>query len=481
VIGLIVLAAVACASSLALRGGRTRPPPASPATPRNAAAEHALPPPAELAPVTEVARVDDFVVLVTGNRALIGEAITRIDDGWHRGSTALLVECLPHLGHPQVVDWILALLERKTGQRFGADLNAWYQWIWRQPYTPHPAYAAFKAEFYSMIDPRFREYFLNADAKRDLIRLDEIRWGGVRRDGIPPLKDPLTTPASQATYLSDSDTVFGVELAGDAVAYPKRILAWHEMVKDVVGGESINGVYCTLCGSMIVYRTQVESVHHELGTSGFLYRSNKLMYDHATKSLWSTLDGQPVVGLLVGQGIKLQPLFVVTTTWRRWREDHPQTRVLSLETGHRRDYGEGVAYRDYFATDDLMFGVPELDRRLRNKAEVLAIRLDEHTSDKLAIAAEFLADRPVYHDQLGDVPFVVLTDETGANRVYETGGRRFTAAGNRLLTGDDHTQWQVTEAGLVARDGRATLRRLPAHRAFWFGWYAAFPATRLVP
>ena len=49
--------------------------------------------------------------------------------------------------------------------------------------------------------------------------------------------------------------------------------------------------------------------------------------------------------------------------------------MLSLDTGHRRDYSEGAAYRTYFGTDDLMFRVSNVDRRLANKEEVLVLRL----------------------------------------------------------------------------------------------------------
>lgn len=223
------------------------------------------------------------------------------------------------------------------------------------------------------------------------IRLDEIRWGGVARDGIPPLKNPKMLEAPEATYLADGDVVFGIEINGDARAYPKRIMAWHEMVKDIVGGESVNGVYCTLCGAMILYRTIHQGVDYEFGTSGFLYRSNKLMYDHATKSLWSTFEGKPVVGPLVGQGIQLESLPIVTTTWGSWKARHPKTKVLSLETGHVRNYGEGVAYGDYFSTDELRFTVPKLDPRLKNKDEVLALQFPTSPDKKLAIAAKLSA------------------------------------------------------------------------------------------
>jgi hypothetical protein len=229
-----------------------------------------------------------------------------------------------------------------------------------------------------------------------------------------------------------------------------------------------------------VYQTDLDGKHFELGTSGFLYRSNKLMYDHGTKSLWSTLEGEPVVGPLVGKGIRLVPMYAVTTTWGQWKKLHPETTVLSLETGHERDYSEGAAYREYFSEDKLMFEVPTHDPRLKDKAQVLAIRLDQLTSERLAISATFLADHPVYQDQLGDTRFVVLTDPSGANRVYEAGEIQFESLQANMAIDSDGNSWQITEPGLVQVDSNRQLKRLPAHRAFWFGWYAQFPQTRLV-
>lgn len=225
-----------------------------------------------------------------------------------------------------------------------------------------------------------------------------------------------------------------------------------------------------------MYQTELDGKHYELGTSGFLYRSSKLMYDHETKSLWSTLQGVPVVGSLVGKDISLQQRYVVTTTWGQWKKRHPDTTVLSLDTGHNRDYGEGVAYRRYFATDKLMFKVPGQDKRLLNKDSVVALRDDD---SQLAISAKFLAKHPVYSDKLGDQDLVVLTDESGANRVYDSGGIVFKSYdGENTAIDESGTQWTVNESELAA--GTKSLSRLPAHRAFWFGWVSQFPNTRLV-
>jgi hypothetical protein len=214
------------------------------------------------------------------------------------------------------------------------------------------------------------------------IRLDEIEWGGVPPDGILPLVYPAHLDAGDAGYLKDDHIVFEIAINGEARAYPKRILAWHEMALDRIGGGELTIVYCTLCGTVIPYESVVDGEHISFGTSGLLYRSNKLMFDEATKSLWNTFEGRPVVGPLVGSGRTLRHRSVVTTTWGEWRRMHPDTLVLSRDTGHQRDSSEGAAYRDYFATDRLMFEVPRVDDRLDNKDEVLVIRFPPGTLER---------------------------------------------------------------------------------------------------
>ena len=150
-------------------------------------------------------------------------------------------------------------------------------------------------------DPKMGQFFPPDVNSR--IRLDEIEWGGVRVNGIPPLDMPEYIPASEAGYLKDSNLVFGVSLNGESRAYPKRILAWHELARDRLGGVEFTFVYCTLCGSAIPYQSEVGGRVYKFGTSGLLFRSNKLMFDEQTKSLWSSIEGSPVVGPLADTGV----------------------------------------------------------------------------------------------------------------------------------------------------------------------------------
>ena len=366
----------------------------------------------------------------------------------------------------------------------GSDISVIQQWMWAQPYDPHPDYTFFKGIWYSRIDPRFQDFF-PPDA-RATIRLDEVDWGGVPVNGIPPLVYPEHVDASSdaAAYLDDDDIVFGFAINDETRAFPQRILAWHEMALDTLGGVEPTTVYCTLCGTVIPYESVVDGEHITFGTSGLLYRSNKLMFDHETNGLWNTFEGVPVVGPRVGSGAQLTYCAVVTTTWEEWREKHPKTTVLSLATGVDRDYTEGAAYREYFATDRLMFEVPALDDRLNNKDEVLVLRVADGSGVRqpLAIATDYLDSHRLHHLEYADRQFVVVTSRRGANRVYDAGDVRFTRRldDDRVVDAGGEV-WRVEEAALVAvSDSTRRRPRQAAQRAFWFGWYAQFPETTLI-
>jgi len=197
------------------------------------------------------------------------------------------------------------------------------------------------------------------------IRLEEIVWGGVLFDEIPALNNPKMIGADEAEYVLNSDLVFGISINDDIRAYPLRILGWHEMLNDRVGGTSIALAYCTLCGSGIVYKTQLteSSDPIQFGTSGLLYRSNKLMFDRKTRSLWNQFTGKPVVGPLIDANISLPTLPLTITNWGTWKKNYPSTQVLSDDTGYLRDYGSGVSYQDYFASSELMFPSAVHDER----------------------------------------------------------------------------------------------------------------------
>jgi len=222
-----------------------------------------------------------------------------------------------------------------------------------------------------------------------------------------------------------------------------------------------------------------KGVTHQLGTSGFLYKSNKLMYDKATQSLWNTIEGKPVLGPLVGKEIELDVFPIVTTTWGEWKSLHPQTKVLSLNTGYNRDYDEGAAYHDYFATDELMFPVPELDKSLKNKDEVLIIRSEGFREDPLAVSNKYLKKEKWHQNKIGDTNVIVLGDDSGAARIYDRKSYSFDSFIKGSLVGSSGEEWEQSPTKLTGPNGEV-LERLPSHNMFWFAWYNTYPEARLV-
>lgn len=383
------------------------------------------------------------------------------------------VPSLVHLlrWQPDDVPTLRNILKRITGDDVGDKWFDWMVWLQDHPeYTPYEGFANFLSLSLVSLDPQFLR-FVHEGVAHD-IRLEEIVWGGVRVDAIPALDNPKMIPAVDAEYLNGDDLVFGIEIGGDARAYPLRIVNWHEMVNDVVGGTPVSLAYCTLCNAAILYATQVAGRDQPFtfGTSGLLYHSNKLMYDRATDSLWDQFLGQPVVGPLVGSGVTLKVLPLVTTPWRLWRAKHPTTKVLTLDTGFSRDYGPGVAYRDYFASKDLLFPATVKDHRLKQKDLVFGVRVAGGT--KAWPLAAFGSGK-VIQDRVGQVDVVLVGNaEQETVRAYESKGHKFTLSAPDLLRASDG-YWRVTEDALVHSDGK-TLPRLPGHLAYWFAWSGYF-------
>jgi len=238
-----------------------------------------------------------------------------------------------------------------------------------------------------------------------------------------------------------------------------------------------------------VYSTEVNGEVMSFGTSGWLYQSNKLMYDRGTKTLWHQFLGEPVVGELVGSGIELKLLPVTLTIWDEWVSAYPDTTVLDIETGvypassYQVEDDRLSIYSSYRRSDETMFPVPERSTRLPTKSRVLGITLNGQSRAYPDFA---LHKEPVLNDSLGGMELVVVTIG-GGSRAYESKGQEFSAGwseGSRsesmMLIDENGGIWKITEEALVPTDNTEdTLGRLPSRSAFWFGWYAFYPSTEV--
>ncbi|MBI4305784.1 MAG: DUF3179 domain-containing protein [Chloroflexi bacterium] len=175
--------------------------------------------------------------------ALNPVAVAAAGDLGHDGLIAPIIEVSRFAFTDDAVSAVGTALNKLTGETYkGDDFNGWYAWLGRHRDLPVlPGYDEWKGDVYARLDPRFKKFFYPGVSAR--VPLWGAVWGGVRVDGIPPLNDPGFIPAADASYLRDDDVVLGVAINGDIRSYPHRILAWHELSNDVVGGRPVTLVY----------------------------------------------------------------------------------------------------------------------------------------------------------------------------------------------------------------------------------------------
>ncbi|MCH8869656.1 MAG: DUF3179 domain-containing protein [Chloroflexi bacterium] len=232
-----------------------------------------------------------------------------------------------------------------------------------------------------------------------------------------------------------------------------------------------------------MYSARINGNATTFGTSGLLYRSNKVMYDRETNTLWSQLLGEPIVGPLVGSGVKLEFFPVALTTWGEWLQEHPDTVVMSLETGVYRpsqyepENDERSIYYGYRARAEPLFPVWDRDDRLDAKDEVLGLSIDgEHRAYPIST----IQQRRLVPDSLNGVQLVVLGSALSSEaRAYRTRGTEFSLPDNvtdafpRVLLDGNGEEWTVTDSSLIkVSDSETTRSAVPANVSFWFGWRA---------
>lgn len=265
------------------------------------------------------------------------------------------------------------------------------------------------------------------DLRTTLVPGSLIVASGVAKDGILAMTGPEHLTIDEADsyvmgrrgrYLVGDDRIIGVALGGESRAYPLRILNWHEVANDTLGGVPIAVTYHPLSEGVVVFDRRCGNDVLELGVSGLLFNSSLLMYDRrpegAGESLWSQLQARAVAGPGASASLHLTVLPCSLTTWDRWRRAHPETTVLAPRRGMSERY-ERNPYGSYFNSDRLMYPVDPLP-----------------PAGGLALKARILA-----------VP--------------------------------DGERFRVVPLDRVPADDGGTAATSPAFRAFWFAWYATHP------
>ncbi|SLN49189.1 DUF3179 domain-containing (seleno)protein [Pseudooctadecabacter jejudonensis] len=310
----------------------------------------------------------------------------------------------------------------------------------------YPGYLQHKRGIFTHFVPGWDRIFVEGD-----IDWRMVSWGGVLIDDrpygedalcncIPAADDPEVETAQEATWLAEDAIVFGIEVNGEARAYPRQIMEVREMVNDTLGGRDLGIPYCTLCGAMQAYftdRVEGADVRPILRTSGLLIRSNKVMYDRVTYSVFDTFLGRAVTGPLAEAGVTLDQATVITTTWGDWKAAHPDTTVLVEDLALGRNFD----FRNTRDANGPIFPVGDVDPRLSVQDDIIGVITG--------------SGRPV---------------------AFERGAAQLALQSGADVTFDD-VQLTLDAGGIRAVDAGGA--DLGSHQAFWFAWSQFHPDTAL--
>ncbi|HSM44360.1 MAG TPA: DUF3179 domain-containing (seleno)protein [Acidimicrobiia bacterium] len=345
------------------------------------------------------------------------------------GLAAAFVELTGADWDPGAVEFVWA-----TNHLIAWDLLAW------------DGYGDAKRQVFGALEPVWDRFFTEDHG----VDWRLVTWGGVAPDTrplddngpcpcIPALDHPDTTDAGGGDWYQDQDIVFGVVVDDEAIALPKHQMEVHEMVHVTLGGRELGIPYCTLCGSAQAYFVDdVPGVDRAvLRTSGLLSRSNKLMYDLTTGSAIDTFTGRALSGQLAADGVVLDQVSVVASTWGEWKEAHPDTQIVAEDGGIARTYvDDPLGGRDEAGP---IFPIGDVDPRLPTQEKVVGVIRADGTPVAFPVAETraALAEGPVEFEGLS----LRLEDSI---RVYDS-------AGDELIS----------------------------HESFWFAWSQFHEGTLL--
>ena len=332
----------------------------------------------------------------------------------------------------------------------------------------------------------------DTDYSKHSIDLSTLKSGGPPKDGIPSVDTPSFISVEAASdWVASEEPVIAFEHEGTARAYPLQILTHHEIVNDRVGGTPVAVTFCPLCYSALVFERTLDGEPVEFGVSGLLRRSDLVMYDRTTETLWQQLTGKAIVGDRTGHTLEQVPSQIVS--FRQFTEAHPDGEVLSRDTGYDRPYGRNP-YAGYDDIDNKPFAFDgPVDDRLPPMEKVVAVSVEEthkayphSTTEEERVIHDTISDRPVavFHTPGAvsalDAAEIADSKEVGATGVFDrrVDGKTLTfsyADDGHFRDEETGSTWTVTGEAIRGPLEGTQLERIQSGDYFAFAWLAFRP------
>jgi hypothetical protein len=349
----------------------------------------------------------------------------------------------------------------------------------------------------SAIAPTMATAQWKTDFDKHTVPLDEITSGGPPKDGIPAIDRPVFVSVGEADrWLGEREPVVMVEHDGESKAYPLQILIWHEIVNDEIAGMPVTVTFCPLCNTALAFDRRFDGEVLDFGTTGMLRHSDLVMYDRQSETWWQQATGEGIVGTHAGRQLTFVSAPLVG--WKQYREEHPDGKVLSRETGFSRDYGRNPYQRyDTRSGPFSQFFGGRQDDRLSAMERVVTLAEGDSS---VAYSMSALEERPATNDTFVGRPIVVLWApgtasaldasaiadgrDVGSTGVFgrELGGRvlTFESAGpGSYQDAETGSTWNVFGRATSGPLAGRRLDPVPHGNHFWFAWAVFMPDTRV--
>ena len=315
--------------------------------------------------------------------------------------------------------------------------------------------------------------------------------GGVPKDGIPAIDNPIWDSAAEGSWLDDRSLVVGVVINGQAYAYPHKMMDQHEIVNEPSRPTPYTLSYCPLTGSSIVFKSTIEGSVHTFGVSGLLMQNNLIMFDRQTDSNWPQLRLQADRGSLINT--KLELIEHTEIEWGGWKDLHPGTLIMSRNSGGRDPLGYlGSVYGNYSdASRPPLFDMAYNDSRLLPKIRVIGVIMGSET--KAYPMFSFDDGRAIINDNVNGVPIAVFGDPGSrmmrafiANAKGQdltlkliSGTEKGSLSGVRFVDDETGSSWNLNGVAIAGSLTGEKLSQPKSYVAYWFAWSAFNRATEL--
>ncbi|ELY50924.1 DUF3179 domain-containing (seleno)protein [Natronolimnohabitans innermongolicus] len=371
----------------------------------------------------------------------------------------------------------------------------WESWYSQQDLEPLEGFDEWKLQLYRSYLPPVGRLL---DAEPRAFDLQDVRWGNCDPSFLAACNEPDFVPGDAVAkggesggsdgsdsddeyerYLADGDTVFGFTIDGTAYAVPRWVLFPHELANLTVEGTPLTLSYCTLCNAPIMYDRRVDDRTLTFNNTGMLLEGNKIMFDEETESLWSQHRGVPIAGdyLESDPDLRLEIRPVTQTTWGEWRDSHPESLALDIETGYDFDYEfyeDNIGFFRHYWNDEsaIQPGLETDEGALPEKTDVYGVTAADGSTIHVYPTDE-LESESVETDEIDGQTVVVLRDATDDIAVYEAPSTPIDRDGDSLVD-DDDTRWEITHDGLVSEDGTRELPRRSGRHGLFFAFRSQY-------